>query len=362
MTVGQALRAGALATIIWRLVRGGRPRPPIRALEPSAVSGTVDDITVVVPARDEAGRIGPVLESIIGAPGVVEVIVVDDQSADATATVAADAGASVVRGGPRPPGWAGKTWALQQGVEAASTTWVVTLDADTRPDRSLPASLVARMRVDRADLLTVGGRFDCPTPSARWLHAAMLTTLVYRFGPPGPSRPQPPGRTLANGQCMAFRRDDLLAAGGFAPVAGSVVEDIALARHLAAVGWSVGFLDAADLLGVRMFETLAETWHGWGRSLGLPGVEPVPRRVVDVAILAATLPTPLIRLVTGRADLIDLVGLAVRVGTLVGTRTAYERNDVAYWLSPLADVAATASLGLGLLRRTQTWRGRTYTV
>ena len=49
-------------------------------------------------------------------------------------------------------------------------------------------------------------------------------------------------------------------------LAGEVVEDIALARRLANDGWSVGFLDAADLLTVRMFESLGDAWTGWGRS------------------------------------------------------------------------------------------------
>ena len=44
----------------------------------------------------------------------------------------------------------------------------------------------------------------------------MLTTLVYRFGPPGSARPATPPRTMANGQCTVFRREALLAAGGFA--------------------------------------------------------------------------------------------------------------------------------------------------
>ena len=142
-------------------------------------------ISVVIPARDEAGRIGPLLELIVGAPGVQEVIVVDDQSSDGTAEVAARRGARVVAGEPLPDGWAGKAWALQQGFLAATTDWVVTLDADTRPDPLLPTALVARARADGLDLVTVAGRFDCPTAPSRWLHAAMLTSLVYRFGPPG---------------------------------------------------------------------------------------------------------------------------------------------------------------------------------
>ncbi len=73
-------------------------------------------ISVVIPARDEADRIGPLLDLVVGAPGVSEVIVVDDQSTDDTAELAARLGARVVTGEPLPDGWAGKAWALQQGL------------------------------------------------------------------------------------------------------------------------------------------------------------------------------------------------------------------------------------------------------
>ena len=111
----------------WPVLPGRRHR--LRSVQ----RNLVDSISVVIPARDEVGRIGPLLDLIVGAPGVHEVIVVDDQSTDGTADIAARRGARVIGGAPLPHGWAGKAWAVQQGLLAASTEWVVTLDADTRP-------------------------------------------------------------------------------------------------------------------------------------------------------------------------------------------------------------------------------------
>ena len=67
-----------------------------------------------------------------------------------------------------------------------------------------------------------------------------------------------------------------------------------------------------------------------------------------------------VRLVARRADALDVVLLAVRLGTLAGTAPAYRRRGAAYWLSPTADVAAVAALARGTFTRRQTWRGRTY--
>jgi dolichol-phosphate mannosyltransferase len=324
-----------------------------------ATGSSPGSISVVIPARNEAARISPLLEASVGAPGVSEVIVVDDESSDATADLAARFGARVVAAGLSPEGWAGKAWALQRGVEAATGDWVVALDADTRPAPDLPTALVARAEADGTDLLTVAGRFDGASRGARWLHAAMLTTLVYRFGPPGQS-PRGVGRVLANGQCMAFRRQALLAAGGFAAVADSVVEDVAVARHLVNSGRSVDFLDASELLTVELYDSLAATWRGWGRSIGLPGVEPVWRQLLDVAVLTLSLPLPLARLVVGRCDPIDLIALVARLATLAGTRTAFARNDRAYWISPLADLIAVAAVAKSVMTRQHFWSGRLY--
>lgn len=358
------LRLVAGGLVVGRLARAARTVPPVRPtvrLAPDVSGG----ISVVVPARDEAERIGPLLDAVVGAPGVTEVIVVDDGSTDLTAELARSAGARVVTGAEHPPdGWAGKAWALQQGIEAARTRWVVTLDADTRPSAELPVALVARATADRLDLLTVAGSFECPTVGLRWLHPAMLTTLVYRFGPPGADRPVPAHRMMANGQCMVLRRDEFLADGAMAPVAAHPVEDVALARQRSALGRSVAFLDASELLRVRMYESFADAWHGWGRSLALPGVESRSRQLVDLGVVVLAQALPTWRLLTRRADPLDLVLVLVRVGTLYGTSSVYADGrrtpGPAYWLSPLADVPAAIALASGILRRRQRWRGREY--
>ena len=131
-------------------------------------------------------------------------------------------------------------------------------------------------------------------PGSRWLHPAMLTTLVYRFGPPG-------------ARADATRPHD-----GQRSVHGAVPRDLPRRRrngrrcaprssrtsrspaHLADRRHRSRFLDASELLTVRMFESFGDAWRGWGRSLALPGVEPLRRQLVDLAVvvLAQVLPHP----------------------------------------------------------------------
>jgi len=209
--------------------------------------------------------------------------------------------------------------------------------------------------------VSVAGRFACPTPALRWLHPALLTTLVYRFGPAGSTRPPRPHRAIANGQCTAFGRKALLDAGGFTPAAGHLTDDIALVRALVARGWRGALLDGTAVLRVRMHADALDAWAGWGRSLPMPDVTSAPTQAVDAITLLVAQALPLPRLLLGRGDVLDLGLLALRLGTLAGTARAYERADLPYWLSPLADPAAVGRVLWGALRPTRTWRGRTYT-
>ncbi|MDX3111626.1 glycosyltransferase, partial [Nonomuraea angiospora] len=84
----------AAAVVVARLARGRRRLPPLRALPDAGVT-----VSVVIPARDEAARIGPCLRAVLAASAVSEVIVVDDGSRDGTAEVAASLGAKVVTAG-----------------------------------------------------------------------------------------------------------------------------------------------------------------------------------------------------------------------------------------------------------------------
>ncbi|NDH91565.1 MAG: hypothetical protein EBY79_00455 [Actinobacteria bacterium] len=52
--------------------------------------------------------------------------------------------------------------------------------------------------------------------------------------------------------------------------------------------------------------------------------------------------------------------LAIRIGTLIGTRRAYERGGLGYWLSPFADLLAWIVVVRGTMFPSRQWRGRTY--
>jgi dolichol-phosphate mannosyltransferase len=350
------LPAQALAALVVlaRLSRGRRRRPPLTVpAEPPS-----ETISVVVPARDEAARIGPCLEPLAADADLLEVLVVDDGSVDGTAGVARAAGARVVAAGDPPSGWTGKPWALQRGLEAARGEIVVSLDADVRPRPGLARALAAALA--GADWVSAGARFICESHGERWLHPAMLATLVYRFGPPDALTSPRPSRLVVNGQCTAVRRQALLAAGGYADAAAHMTDDAAHARSLVRRGWRVIFRDGGDLVAVDMHDSVGETWREWGRSLALPDVTSPAWQAADLAVAWLTLALPPLRVLTGRSGRLDRALLALRWLLLAPTTRSYVHRGPAYWCSPLADPLAVLRLTTSALRPVRRWRGRVY--
>ena len=106
------------------------------------------------------------------------------------------------------------------------------------------------------DLVSFAPRFDGQTAGERFLQPALLATLVYRLGVPGPTAP--PDRLLANGQCFLVRRATLEEGEGYAPSRSSFADDVTLARYYARRGARCGFLDGSELYRVRAYRS----WDG----------------------------------------------------------------------------------------------------
>src|SRR3990167_7935979 len=88
------------------------------------------DVSLVIPAYNEEGFIGPCLDSVLkNAPGKFkEIIVVDNASTDGTAKEASSrAGVRVVHEPLK-----GLTHARQKGLEASSSEYIAFIDADER--------------------------------------------------------------------------------------------------------------------------------------------------------------------------------------------------------------------------------------
>ena len=94
---------------------------------------SLPSVSVIVPAFNEASRIGAAIESVLSQTvAATEIIVVDDGSTDDTAAIAAGYPVSVVR-----QANCGISAARNRGFRAATGTWLALLDADDlwQPER-----------------------------------------------------------------------------------------------------------------------------------------------------------------------------------------------------------------------------------
>ena len=117
-------------------------------------------LSVVVPVRNEAANIAPLIAEIETALAGIrhEIVYVDDGSADATAQQLAELRGTaplIVR---RHRASCGQSAAILTGVQAASGTWIATLDGDGQNDPADIPALLAQAQAETGMVLTAGHR------------------------------------------------------------------------------------------------------------------------------------------------------------------------------------------------------------
>jgi len=232
------------------------------------------DVVVVVPARNEGDNIADAVASItMQRPHPTEIVVVDDNSDDATAERAAAHGARVVDAGPVPDGWLGKPHAAATGVAASKAGTVVFLDADVRltaPDviARLAAVVPAHDDGHGRGLVTVQPSHVIARPYEA-LNAFFV--LVSLMGTNAFTVLGRHARTIgAFGPCLATTRDAYAGVGGHAApeVRGSIVDDVALAARYRADGRPVVAFAGGDDVTYRMYPGgLRQLIDGWTKNI-----------------------------------------------------------------------------------------------
>ena len=196
------------------------------------------NITVLIPARNEAGVIQETLNGIRSQGKNISVIVVDDQSEDDTARLAKtfdDIRVKVVQGVPLPEGWSGKLWALEQGFKHIQTPLVLLLDADIFLKPGIVAKLQKEMMQKRVHLISLMAYLRMVSTWEKLLMPAFIYffKLLYPFRL---SNSNTRWVAAAAGGCILIRTDMLRAIGGFSSVRGALIDDCALARKVKSMG------------------------------------------------------------------------------------------------------------------------------
>lgn len=269
--------AGGTALVAWLacLVDPARAwdfRPVAEAAPPASPPAVWPSVRIVVPARNEAAMLPATLPALLAQdyPGEWGVMLVDDRSDDGTDEVArrlasgtgAQGRLAVLAGCALPEGWAGKVWALAQGVEAAgSPAYLLLTDADIRHAPWSLAALVAESERDGLALNSRLARLRCVSLAERLLVPpfVLFFNLLYPLRRVNDPRSR---AAAAAGGCVLVRADALAGAGGLAAIRGEVIDDVNLGRLVKGRSGRIRLqLSRGDVVSLREYGTLGPLWR-----------------------------------------------------------------------------------------------------
>nr|WP_294554124.1 glycosyltransferase family 2 protein [uncultured Rhodopila sp.] len=272
------------------------------------VAIAVPAVSVLIPARNEEATIGAACAAVLANKGVdLELIVLDDHSADRTGQILASIGdprLKVASAPDLPPGWSGKQHACAHLATLASHELMVFVDADVR----LSPDAVSRMAgfMQRND---VGLASGFPRQIVRtWSEVLLLPLiqfLLLGYLPMGMMRRAvSPAFGAGCGQLFIARRDAYQRAGGHAAIRASLHDGIKLPRAFRAAGIPTGLFDATDIAACRMYTNAGDLWEGltknategmatpkalpvWTAILGIGQVLPPVLLAIEPGVLSA---------------------------------------------------------------------------
>jgi hopene-associated glycosyltransferase HpnB len=263
------IAAGVFSLLIWAylvLARGGfwRIYPA-----PSLTNGTQVNpvrIAVIIPARNEADVVGRAIQSLLRqiGPQKIHIFLVDDASTDATAQAARAAAIAedqmqnltVVPGSSLPPGWSGKLWAMQQGIEQAGKTapdFFLLTDADIEHAPDSLATLVSIAHAGPYDMASFMVKLHCQSLAEKLLIPAFVYFFFKLYPPAWISNPRRSEAGAAGG-CILIRPAALVRAGGLQAIRQEVIDDCSLATRVKRNGGCLWLGASATTRSIRPYE------------------------------------------------------------------------------------------------------------
>ena len=338
-------------------------------------------VSVIVPARNEASNLGPLLTSLARTSYANrEVIVVDDRSTDGTKDIVralvsrTDGWLRLVEGEPLPDGWYGKPWACMQGYRAATGDVLLFTDADTRHEPDLLGRALAALDDREADLLTILPEQTLGSFWERSVMPHMLFMLGLRYRTAFMNRTRNPLHVVANGQFIMMPRASYEAIGGHGAVKHEVVEDLRLAQVVVGSGRRLYATHAEEFMKTRMYRSLRGIMEGWTKNVAIGAgysVHPVFGRMVPWLIVAfmvgAWLVPPVILLIEAFAEVPDRVVTWALGATILSlafwmlTNVRMRVPPLYSLIYPIGAIVASVIVGRSALRgRRVVWKGREY--
>ena len=255
--------------VVWYVHR------TLHLLTPASPRYTGSDpplVTAIIPAKDEEASLPDCLATVCAQtyPNL-EIVVVNDRSTDATPDVArrfadADPRVRLLTIDDLPPGWTGKTHALQVAADGADGAWFWFLDADTRHAPENLSIVMEYARRENAAMASLLPELRCETFWENVVQPLAGIVLMQSF-PPFRVNDDRKKLAFANGQYILIKREAYFAAGGHRAVRDRFVEDIGMAERVKGLGLPIRVAVARGIGSTRMYASLGQLVRGWSRIL-----------------------------------------------------------------------------------------------
>lgn len=250
-------------------------------------------VAVVFAARDEVGGVEAAVRSMLaeaaGDPAL-RIIAVDDRSTDGTGEildrVAAEAPQlAVVHVADLPPGWLGKTHALQVGASsdaAAAARWLLLMDADVVFEPGAIRRAVGYAEAHGVDLVSVAPGVEARSVGER-AFLSFFGLLFALYGPIGRLADRRSRAHVGIGAFNLVRAEAFRAVGGFRHLALSVDDDMRLGQTIKFAGYSTRLLFGRGAVAVRWHDGAWQMVRGVEKNF-FAGLKFRPSRVVAAAL------------------------------------------------------------------------------
>jgi Glycosyltransferases involved in cell wall biogenesis len=210
--------------------------PGLERGDPQDRGNQIPRLSIIIPARNEEQNLALLLGDLRNQTlEIHEIICIDDGSTDQTARIATAAGARLITSAPRPAGWLGKSWACQQGGEAATGTLLLFLDADVRlSPTGIDKLLKAHQKTGRVISVMPYHQIENRT-EALSLFFNCIQMGANGLGLParrGKNKSANPYQIGLYGPVILISQADYQAVGGHAAIRDSIVDDMALGQKL----------------------------------------------------------------------------------------------------------------------------------
>jgi len=231
-----------------------------------------DKVSILIPARNEAGNILALLQSIQKQDYEnYEVIVYDDNSTDNTYKICAKFAEahqnfSVIRGDELPGDWLGKNYACHQLALKAHGKYLLFLDADTTVHNDLINSAVHRMCIGKLGLLSLFPNQDMQTTGEKTT-VPLLNFLLLNLSPLRlVLLTKWPSAAVACGQFMLFDGPAYHENKWHQQAKDKVVEDAEIMRLVKVAGCNGEVLLANNMINCRMYKSYNEAISGFSKN------------------------------------------------------------------------------------------------